>query len=317
MELRSPLSVGSISLRLYPHNELDAPGIVAEMRAQAAMAAAAGFDGVMTSEHHGGFAGYVPNPIQSAGWLLEAMPTGWAAPCPLLLPLRPAALVAEEIAWLAARFPGRVGVGVAAGSLVDDFEIMELTKDDLTNRFDRAFTALATALDGTDPGRLGSDAAIARCTDHPVPMLSAAMSVTAVRRAARLGAGLLLDSLSAPERARTLIDAYRAAGGVGACVLIRRVWIGPPPTEQVERQVDLYRGYADPAAQSHWQGDQLLGGTDADSVAARLSAALDATGADALNLRLHSAGIGPGAIRDQIGALGDVVPLVSANGPTR
>jgi hypothetical protein len=32
-------------LRCYPHLELDAPGIVAEMRAQAALAAGHGFDG--------------------------------------------------------------------------------------------------------------------------------------------------------------------------------------------------------------------------------------------------------------------------------
>ena len=93
----APFAPGSISLRLYPHlnGELDAPGIVAELTGQAALAAASGFDGVMTSEHHGGFAGYLPNPLQAAGWCLEEMATGWAAPCPLLLPLRPAALVAE------------------------------------------------------------------------------------------------------------------------------------------------------------------------------------------------------------------------------
>ena len=96
---------GSISFRAYPHAGLDAPSIVVELRVQAALAVTHGFDGVMTSEHHGGFAGYLPNPLQLAGFLLDAMPTGWAAPCPLLLPLRPTALVAEETAWLAARFP--------------------------------------------------------------------------------------------------------------------------------------------------------------------------------------------------------------------
>ena len=101
-----PFAGGSVSLRLYPHNDLSAPEIVAELRAQAALGAEHGFDGVMTAEHHGGFAGYLPNPLQVAGWCLEAMATGWAAPCPLLLPLRPPAMVAEEIAWLAARFPG-------------------------------------------------------------------------------------------------------------------------------------------------------------------------------------------------------------------
>ena len=92
----SAFTPGSVSLRLYPHVELTAPEIVEELRTQASLAAEHGFDGVMTSEHHGGFGGYLPNPLQLAGWLLEAMPRGWAAPCPLLLPLRPAALVAEE-----------------------------------------------------------------------------------------------------------------------------------------------------------------------------------------------------------------------------
>src|SRR5215204_6702544 len=114
---QAPFAPGSVSLRLYPHNDLPAPAIVDEMRAQAALGVERGFDGVMTSEHHGGFAGYSPNPLQLAGWSLEAMATGWAAACPLLLPLRPVGIVAEEVAWLAARFPGRVAVGVAPGAL--------------------------------------------------------------------------------------------------------------------------------------------------------------------------------------------------------
>ena len=113
----APFAPGSVSLRVYPHLDRSAPEVVQELCAQAALAADCGFDGVMTSEHHGGFAGYLPNPLQAAGWCLDAMRRGWAAPCPLLLPLRPVALVAEEVAWLAARFPGRVGVGVAAGAL--------------------------------------------------------------------------------------------------------------------------------------------------------------------------------------------------------
>src|SRR5580704_14356487 len=165
--------------------------MVGELRDQAVLGIEAGFDGVMTSEHHGGFAGYMPNPLQAAGWLLEAMPWGWAAPCPLLLTLRPPALVAEEVAWLAARFPGRVGLGLAAGSLEADFDIMGLTKDDLTRRFSAGLAEVGAALGGTDAGMLGTDPAVARCAHHPVPVLSAAMSAAAVRRAARCGVGLL------------------------------------------------------------------------------------------------------------------------------
>ena len=304
---------GSISFRAYPHAGLDAPSIVVELRVQAALAVTHGFDGVMTSEHHGGFAGYLPNPLQLAGFLLDAMPTGWAAPCPLLLPLRPTALVAEETAWLAARFPGRVGLGVAAGALLVDFELMGTTMDDLTARFGRALTVLVDALSGRADGPLADDAAIAQCARAPVPVLSAAASATAAGRAAHIGAGLLLDSLITPARARELVDAYRNAGGTGTCVLIRRAWLGEPPRAEVDRQVDVYRGYASTSATAHWGADEMALGASADEVAMRLVDACESAGADALNLRVHVPGVTVDAARDQIMVLGDqVVPLVKA-----
>jgi alkanesulfonate monooxygenase SsuD/methylene tetrahydromethanopterin reductase-like flavin-dependent oxidoreductase (luciferase family) len=172
-------------MRLYPHSELPAEAVVTELRAQAALASECGFAGVMVSEHHGGFAGYVPNPLQLTGWLLDSMPRGWAAACPLLLLLRPTALVAEEVAWLAARFPDRVGVGFAAGALPGDFEIMNLSMEDLTARFATALAEVTSLLRGGAEGGLARDPAIVRCADHPVPMVSAAASSTAARRAAR------------------------------------------------------------------------------------------------------------------------------------
>ncbi len=303
-----PFAPGSVSLRLYPHNDLpSAAAIVDELRMQAALATQHGFDGVMTSEHHGGFHGYLPNPLQAAGWCLEVMSSGWAAPCPLLLPLRPPALVAEEIAWMAARFPGRVGLGVASGALRDDFDIMHVPMDDLAARFTTAFGELAGMLDGSTPGLLVDDAAIAACAVHPIPVLSAAMGFTAVRRAARLGAGLLFDSLSTPERCRELIDDYRAHGGTGSCVLIRRAWLGEPPRERLDDQIDVYRSYSSSAAMEHWGGNELVDAPTADSVVAGLLDALDRTGGDALNLRVHVPGVSPGAAREQIARLGDEV----------
>src|SRR4051794_33042401 len=173
--MNQPFAPGSVSLRLYPHGDLPATRIIDELCGQAALGAQHGFDGVMTSEHHAGFHGYLPNPLQTAGWCLEAMADGWAAPCPPLLPLRPAALVAEEIAWLAARFPGRVGLGVASGALPADFEIMHVPMDDLAKRFTAAFEELAGILDGSAPGALATDPAIAAATERPIPVLSAAM----------------------------------------------------------------------------------------------------------------------------------------------
>ncbi len=313
MDASRPFGPGSVSLRCYPHLDLGAPEIVTEMRVQAALAVEQGFDGVMTSEHHGGFAGYLPNPLQLAGFLLDAMPRGWAAACPVLATLRPAALIAEEAAWLAARHPDRVGLGLAAGALEQDFAVMDLDMHDLTARFTRALERVTQLLRGETDDALVGDPAIARCVDHPVPVLSAAASATAARRAARVGAGIILDSLSSAARCRELADAYRAAGGVGSVVVVRRVWIGDPPRASFDDQVQVYRGYAASGATSTWGTDELLTDTDNEALGARVAQAVIHAGADACNVRIHVPGVDPAAARVQIARLGDeVLPSIRA-----
>lgn len=305
------LGPASISMRLYPHNELAAPAVVDELRAQARLAAESGFDGVMTSEHHGGFAGYLPNPLQMCGWLLDAMPDGWAAPCPMLLPLRPVTLLAEEVAWLAARFPGRVAIGVAPGALQLDFDVMEVPFDENMARFRAGLPRLAAMLAGRDLGGVANDRALAACADAPVPVVSTAMSAPAVRRAARAGAGILFDGATAPERLGELSREYIAAGGEGRRVLIRRVWLGDPPRDAFDRQLEVYRSYSPAAAQQHWRDNGSLCRDDAAALADDLAAAMRAARANALNLRVHVPGVSPDAARDQIAQLGEeVVPLV-------
>ena len=209
---------------------------------------------------------------------------------------------------MAARFPGRVGIGVASGALPADFEIMHVPMDDLAARFTAGFEELAGMLDGSAPRGLAGDPAIAACAEHPVPVVSAAMGFTAVRRAARLGAGLLFDSLSTPERCRELIDAYRAAGGTGSCVLIRRAWVGEPPRERLDDQVDVYRSYSSAAARQHWGGNELVDAPTARERGGRAGSMPSAApGADALNLRVHVPGVGPADAREQIARLGDEV----------
>ena len=304
--MTAPFAAGSISLRLYPHNDLPATKIVEEITTQAALAVTHGFDGVMTSEHHGGFHGYMPNPLQMVGFCLEEMPHGWAAPAPLLLPLRPPALVAEEIAWLAARFPGRVGVGVASGALEADFDIMHVPMDGLTKRFHEGFEELSGMLNGTDARGIADDPAIKACVEQPIPMVSAAMGFTAVRRAAQFGAGILFDSLSSVERCAELTDAFRRDGGTGSAILIRRAWVGEPPREQFEQQLDVYRSYAQAAEKSQWSLNEMLA-SDAAAVVDGIVEAAKATGVDALNLRVHVPGVTPEQAREQIVRLGDEV----------
>jgi alkanesulfonate monooxygenase SsuD/methylene tetrahydromethanopterin reductase-like flavin-dependent oxidoreductase (luciferase family) len=302
---------GSISLRLYPHNELPVTAIVDQLCEQASLGVESGFDGVMTSEHHGGFAGYLPNPLQVTGFQLAAMSSGWAAACPVLLPLRPVTLLAEEVAWLDARFPGRVGIGVAPGALALDFEAMGVDQSDAMPLFRAGLPKLVDMLAGRDLGVVEGDRALSACVDSPIPVISTAMSPPAVRRAAAAGAGVLYDGGTVLTRQRELSDAYVEAGGTGPRILIRRVWLGAPPSEAFTAQFDVYRSYTSDAALEHWRNDGWICTHDPEALARELADSLDQSAATCLNLRLHAPGIAAETIRDQIALLGrDVLPLL-------
>jgi alkanesulfonate monooxygenase SsuD/methylene tetrahydromethanopterin reductase-like flavin-dependent oxidoreductase (luciferase family) len=294
-----------VSLRLYPHNELDPGAIVAELCAQARLAVQVGFDGVMTSEHHGGFAGYLAQPLQMSAFVLDEVPAGWAAASPLLLPLRPTALVAEEVAWLNARHPGRVGLGVAAGALPLDFETVGIEPADAVARFKAELPRIAALLRGEELGPLAGDPALAACRHRPVPVLSAAVSVAAARRAARSGAGILLEGMSGADRLSALAAAFDAAGGTGAKVLIRRVWLGRVRTDLVRQQRAVYDRYR--TDQVTFGDDQTIAADDPTESVDRLAEVVATTGVDALNLRVHLPGMAPDEVREQIDALGRLV----------
>ena len=307
--MSSPFALGSVSLRLYPH-QLDQPtAVLDELQHQAELAIRSGFDGVMLSERHGGAWGQIPNPLQAAGWLLGAMPAGWVAPCPLLLPLRPTRIAAEEIAWLDARFPGRVGVGFGSGGNEADFRIVGVPFDERSARFDRSLRDIVALLRVSDDTVAGdADRAIDWVRRVGVPLLSAAMSTRAVRRAAELGLGIIGSSLLGEERTRQLADRFHAAGGTGPHIVIVRVWLGSPPWELVDRQLGEYRqASGDTVTTATEEG--LIHGDDAADIASRVAQRLRATHADALNVRVHVAGLDPAAAREQIHRFGtEVLP---------
>jgi alkanesulfonate monooxygenase SsuD/methylene tetrahydromethanopterin reductase-like flavin-dependent oxidoreductase (luciferase family) len=307
MSTPPPFAPGSVSIRLYAHDELPAPDVIAELCHQARLATDHGFDGVMTSEHHGGLPGYLPNPLQLTGFILDETDRGWAAPCPLVLPLRPAALVAEETAWLDARHPGRVGLGVAAGALPLDFAAMGIDAEESVPRFKAELPRIAHMLRGQELQGLDGDAALARLADRPIPVVSAASSPEACRRAAQCQVGILLDGMTSSERVARLCAEYDRAGGKASKVLIRRVWIGEALTELIDKQRRVYEGYAAPGRS--FGADQTIVSSEPHAVATRLHALMVATGAECLNLRVHLPGIGAADVRAQIARLaGEVLP---------
>jgi alkanesulfonate monooxygenase SsuD/methylene tetrahydromethanopterin reductase-like flavin-dependent oxidoreductase (luciferase family) len=310
----APFAPGSISLRLYPHNELPVEAIVSELCTQARLALDSGFDGIMTSEHHGGFAGYMAQPLQMASFVLEDHAAGWAAAAPLLLPLRPTALVAEEVAWLRARHPGRVGLGVAAGALPLDFEVAGVRQSESVDRFKSELPRLVAMLRGEELGDLEGDPALLSCRAQPVPVLSAAVSAAAAVRAARCGAGILMEGMSAPSRLAPLTRAFTEAGGTGSKVLIRRVWLGRMSGSLVTKQRAVYESYA--GREGAFGEDQTIASDDPSELSERLAAAAQEVGADALNLRVQLPGMAPEAVREQIGAIAtSVVGRLRASWP--
>jgi alkanesulfonate monooxygenase SsuD/methylene tetrahydromethanopterin reductase-like flavin-dependent oxidoreductase (luciferase family) len=306
----TPFAADSISLRLYPH-DLAPPDVVAEIRAQSALAEEAGFDGVMTQEHHGGFPNYLPNPLLAATWALDATEAMWAAPCPILLPLRPWTQLVEDVAWTSHRHPGRVGVGVGAGAFPLDFEMAGVPFDELRARFNAALPEVAAAFAGRADGPVADDPGVAALADTPVPLVVAAQGPLTVARSARLGLGIIFSSLQTGERTRELSDRHLAAGGDGLPrILIKRVWLGAPPEEAVAAQMARYRAVGPTDIQAHWAPDGgLVHGDDGAAVADQLHAELVEGGCTAVNIRVFQAGLTPAEVRDQISRLGaEVLP---------
>lgn len=305
----APFSRGSVAMLLSPH-DLSPVQVIDAMLEDARVADRAGFDGVLLSEHHGGMAGYIPNPLQFIGWALGETTQVWGAPCPLLLPLRPTGIVAEEAAWLAVRFPGRVGVGVGVGAAPIDFEVAGVPFEERSSRYRLALGELVGSLTGNATGALANDPALQRCLEHPVPVVCATTTKFGVRVAAAAGAGIMLDGLSPLSWSTELAGAYRDAGGQGPVVLSRRAWLGDAPAAAASADVQRYASFT-PAA-NHDRivaDDSMLTAHDPVQLAALLVAARDAVGADCLSLRLNLPGLGPIAVREQMFRFGtEVLP---------
>lgn len=277
---------------------------------QARTADAAGYDGVSVSEHHGGFGGYVPSPLQVTGWLLPQMRRAWAATGPLLLTLRNPSLVVEEAAWLAARFPGRVGLGVGPGFAPLDFEVAGQALDGRLTRYRTALEVLAAGLGGRAPEGLGRDLAVAGLEAGEVPVVATLGGPVGAAHAGRARVGAMVDSFASVEKARGLFSAFRAAGGTSPRVLCRRAWLGPPDPE---RMAVLARGYSSIGSGGAIGAPQadFIATPEPEELAERLVGEVRDSGADSLLLRFHHPGLAASAMLEQLEATGlRVLPLI-------
>jgi hypothetical protein len=136
-------------------------------------------------------------------------------------------------------------------------------------------------------------------------VLSAAVSVTAAVRAARCGAGILMEGMSAPARLARLTAAFAGAAGTGATVLIRRVWLGRADAGLVARQRAVYESYA--GRGRPFDEDQTIITDEPGEMVERLATTMRDVGADSLNLRVQLPGMAPEDVREQIERIGTTV----------
>jgi alkanesulfonate monooxygenase SsuD/methylene tetrahydromethanopterin reductase-like flavin-dependent oxidoreductase (luciferase family) len=300
---------GSISLGVHPvSSALGAPQQVDHLIAQAVAAELAGFDGVTVSEHHAGFPGYLPQPLLATNWLLGATRHTWGAPAPTLLGLRSAQLLAEELAWTMARFPGRVGAVFAPGYARSDFEAVRQRFDDRLIRFPYQLQELMEAWSASGP--LAADPAVATCSAPPMPFMVAANSEVSVRRAAFLGLGVLFPGGEEASRLRRLGATYAAEGGAQMVVAIATAWIGAAP-DGADDADDVFRAAAAPGMRQSTGFRQGPHTGTADEVAASVAAFAAESGVSALNLRVHRHGAAPDDVIEQIRRLGaEVLPVL-------
>jgi alkanesulfonate monooxygenase SsuD/methylene tetrahydromethanopterin reductase-like flavin-dependent oxidoreductase (luciferase family) len=300
-----PFGHGSVSFGPYAQ-DLPVRERIANLLIQARLAADGGFDGLTMSEHHAGFAHYLPNPLQVVGWFLEQTSIPWVAACPILLSLRQPPLVVEDLAWLAARHPGRVGVGFAPGYAAEDFELVGRPLAGRFQVFEEGLNLVAASLRGQVSGPLAQDDAVRALAQRPMSIVSAAASTAAVLRAARAGVGLVLGAFISPERAQSLVDEYRDAGGTGPCVLIRRGWIGELPAGALDSVLGSYQQVkGNTSFLAEGSVAELVVG-EGEAVRARLQAVWKSSGCTALSLRVHFPGVAVEAVHEQIELFGSV-----------
>jgi alkanesulfonate monooxygenase SsuD/methylene tetrahydromethanopterin reductase-like flavin-dependent oxidoreductase (luciferase family) len=303
--------VHTVSLGLGIHAGIPAAEMLEHLRSDALLAEKVGFDGVTLSEHHAGHPGYVPAPLLICATLLGSLGEAWACASPLLLPLRPVRVVAEEVAWLAAGYPGRVGIGVAPGYHKVDYDVVGR---DFRRRAELFWSQLGTfvsLLQGADE-LAADDPALIACRAHPLPVISTVNGPRNAERAAVAGAGILTSALRPYTATRDVIATHARAGGPPHRVVVCRLKIGGVRRELTLAIDEVFRS-------RQGEGESWLPPPDVDDIIAgepqdvadELITMVRTTGATGLNLRVHMVGEEPSAVRRQIERVGtEVVPLI-------
>jgi len=218
----------------------------AELRREARLCEALGLDSLWISEHHGWYDGYCPAALLAAASALGETTQLRVGIGVMVAPLYDPVRLAADAAQLHALSGGRLSLGVAAGYREAEFDLFGV---------DFATRGRAVA------ERLAAMKLAWGSAEAPEVWVGAGVPA-AVRRAARLDAGVLLPPAFSARRVRELAQLYRDAGGrrVG---LVRDVWLDE--TDARARRVSepwLTYCHAQYAGMAGIRGEQVRGATD-------------------------------------------------------
>ena len=166
----------------------------------------------------------------------------------------------------------------------------------------------ASVLRGEAQGSLAEDPAIAALVQVPVPVVCGIGGPKGAAHAAASRVGILLTSMLDPSQARQIAHAYWEAGGRESCVLVRRAWVGTPPSS-FDKQLARYRSVAtQPGALETGTGEIVVCGEPSE-VAERLADQVTTVGAGSLNLRIYAEDASREELVAQVGTVGrEVLP---------
>ncbi|MEZ5151761.1 TIGR03619 family F420-dependent LLM class oxidoreductase [Rhodococcus zopfii] len=206
-----------------------------EMPAVAGMLDANGYHGILVSDH----LVYpkemkTPYPATPDGKLFWPPETEWPDPWVLIAamaavttdlhfgnnvyiaPARPLLEVAKQVATAAAIAGGRVSIGLSAGWMRDEFELLGQDFDNRGRRLDEMVDALRALWQGGWVSWQGEFYDIPEMTiephpPHPVPVLCGGESAAALKRAARLCDGWVGTAYTLDETERVIgrLNGYR------------------------------------------------------------------------------------------------------------
>lgn len=299
---------------------------------EAQLIEAAGFDGMVFSEHHG-LAKYPAKPLLHAykiGMRTKRIEVG---PCPLLLPLYHPVHLIEEAQFIQNELGGRLFLGVSGGFSPEDFAQFGVSLNERAARMEDSMRLLRQAQSG-EPfefrGRI-YDLKIRGCLPVPaqrVPIWGCTGVPATVRRAARLADAVVFESIRTRAEIRALRDIYReecaAHGQTPHINFFRRIWIGKPEDglRTMRAEVEAYaRGVVRAGEAPHltqqsggrsgdWQDFMIMG--DVQSCAQQISDWASEIGCEKMILKIPYIVGAPdiGLAREQIAAIGEVIARV-------